>query len=440
MGCRRRQHPGAAVRSGSALAVAGGASIRGNKPWPHWPRAAAGAAHILGEVLESGRWSIASPSNGRKTYEQRFAAQFAEYVGVQQCIPTASGTAALMTALEACGVGAGDEVIVPAISWIASASTVLGVNAVPVFVDVDPHTLCLNPAEVEAAITKATRAIVVVHLYSSVADVEALRAIGDRHGVALIEDCAQAHGARFHNRHVGGFGAMGTFSMHHTKLLSSGEGGAVVTSDDALARRVEHLRADGRCRSVVPAAIGAAELIETGELMGSNRCLSEFQSALLTVQLRELDEWNAIRRRNALMLDKLLGELGFVPQATTPGTTERVYFNYAVKVPTGPLAAAGMPTVSDALTAELHFAVRPIYPPLYASRLYDPASRRRFAISEGHLARVSEQRRSLPVAEAAAGQTVTLHHAALLGDEQEVRDIVAAFEKILVHGTELAAR
>ncbi|WP_405540358.1 DegT/DnrJ/EryC1/StrS family aminotransferase [Streptomyces sp. NBC_00075] len=428
------------MTGGSVLAVVGGAPVRGDRPWPRWPRAAAGAAHILGEVLESGRWSIASPYDGRQTYEQRFAARFAEYVGVRRCIPTASGTAALMTALEACGIGAGDEVIVPAVSWIASASTVLGVNAVPVFVDVDPDTLCLDPAAAEAAITGATRAIVVVHLYSAVADVEALRAIANRHGVALIEDCAQAHGARFQDRHVGGFGAAGTFSMHHTKLLTSGEGGAVVTSDDALARRVEHLRADGRCRLAVPTAVGAAELVETGELMGSNRCLSEFQSALLTVQLGELDEWNAIRRRNALLLNKLLGELDLFPQATTPGTTQRVYFNYTVGMPPGPLVTAGPLAVADALTAELRFAVRPIYPPLYASQLYDPASRRRFAISEDHLARVSGPGRALPVAEAAVRRTVSLHHAALLGDEEDVRDIAAAFAKVLVHGAELAAR
>jgi dTDP-4-amino-4,6-dideoxygalactose transaminase len=428
------------VTGRSELAILGGPPVRDERPWPRWPRPAAGAAEILGEVLESGRWSIASPYNGRETYEQRFAARFADYVGLSRCVPTASGTASLMTALEACGVGAGDEVIVPAISWIASASTVLGVNAVPVFVDVDPDTLCLDPAATEAAITGNTRAILVVHLYSAVADLEALRAVADRHGVAMIEDCAQAHGARFLGRHVGGFGAAGTFSMHHTKLLTSGEGGAVVTDDDALARRVEHLRADGRCRAAVPPAVGAAELVETGELMGSNRCLSEFQSALLTVQLSDLDGWNAVRRRNALVLDKLLEDLGCTVQATSPGTTERVYFTYLVRLPDGPLVDAGASAVADALTAELRFAVRPIYPPLYANRLYDPASRRRFAVSRDYLERVAGPRQPLPVTEAAVGRSLTLHHAALLGGEEDVRDIAAAFEKVLAYGAELAVR
>lgn len=425
------------MSGGPALAIHGGAPVRGDRPWPGWPRAAPGALAALNEVLESGRWSIASPYNGRSTQEQHFADRFTRYVDMSWCVLTASGTAALMAALEACGVGAGDEVIVPALSWIASASTVLGVNAVPVFVDVDADTLCLDPAAVEAAITHRTRAIVVVHLYSAVADVHRLSAVAERHGAALIEDCAQAHGARFHDRHVGGFGAAGTFSMHHTKLLASGEGGAVVTDDATVARRVEHLRADGRCRPPAPPAAGATELVETGELMGSNRCLSEFQSALLTVQLGELDQWNAVRRRNALLLDALLGNLGFVPQTTTPGTTERVYFTYTVRMPPGPLVAAGPPAVAEALTAELRYAVRPIYAPLYASRLYDPASRRRFAISDDHLARVSGPVQPLAVAEAAVETGLSLHHAALLGDEEDIRDIAAAFQKVRDRATEL---
>lgn len=427
------------MTGGPALAIAGGPAVRGARPWPRWPRAAAGAASALSEVLESGRWSIASLYDGRPTHEQRFAARFTEYVGVRRCVATASGTAALMTALEACGVGAGDEVIVPALSWIASASTVLGVNAVPVFVDVDPGTLCLDPAAVEAAITERTRAIVAVHLYAAVADLDALGGLAARHGVPLIEDCAQAHGARFRGRHVGGFGSAGTFSMHHTKLLTSGEGGAVVTDDDALARRVEHLRADGRCGPPAAPAVGMPELVETGELMGSNRCLSEFQSALLTVQLGELDRWNAVRRGNALLLDKLLGGLGCTPQSTTPGTTERVYFGYAFGLPAR-LAAAGAEIVGEAVTAELRYNVRPIYPPMYASPLYDPSSRRRFAIGAQHAARVSGAGRPLPVAEAAARRTLALHHAALLGDEEDVHDIAAAFEKVLRHAAELTAR
>ncbi|WP_016908917.1 DegT/DnrJ/EryC1/StrS family aminotransferase [Streptomyces xiaopingdaonensis] len=411
--------------------------LRAGRPWPRWPRPSAGAEQALLEVLHSGRWSIASPYDGNPTHEQRFAARFAAYLGVGNCVPTASGTASLMTALEACGVGAGDEVIVPALSWAASASTVLGVNAVPVFADVDPGTLCLDPAAAEAAITPATKAIMVVHLYSAVAELAALRALADRHGLALIEDSAQAHGASYRGRKVGTVGDAGTFSMHHTKLLSSGEGGAAVTHDARIARRIEHLRADGRCRSTAPPAPGLPELVESGELMGSNRCLSEFQSALLTAQLEELDGLNAVRRANAETLDRLLGGMGLTPQRTSPGTTERTYFGYAVGLPGAVLSTMPAETVAGALTVELGLHVKQVYPPLYASPLYDPASRPRFDIGSGHLDRLVRGRHDLPVAEQAARSFLTFHHAALLGEEADMEDIAEAFRRVLGSCAEL---
>ncbi|MFY0511453.1 DegT/DnrJ/EryC1/StrS family aminotransferase [Streptomyces anulatus] len=415
---------------GAAPSAHGTRTVRGGRRWPHWPQPAPGAEAALLDVLHSGRWSIASPSDGTPTQEERFAEDFAAYLGVRHCVPTASGTAALMTALEACGVGAGDEVIVPALSWAASASTVAGVNAVPVFADVDPDTLCLDPAAAEAAITPATRAIVVVHLYSAVADLDGLRAVADRHGLALIEDSAQAHGASYRGRRVGTFGDVGTFSTHHTKVLSSGEGGAAVTDDPVLARRIEHLRADGRTRSPRRPAAGLPELVETGELMGSNRCLSEFQSALLIAQLKVLDEQNARRRDNAELLDGLLGKLGCRPQATSGQTTARTYFGYAVGLPDSLRDQPSGP-VAEALTARLGLHVRPVYRPLYESPLYAPGTRRRFDFAPGHLKRLDPGRYDLPAADRAARTFLTFHHAALLGDASDMRDIAAAFRHVL---------
>ncbi|MFF4370547.1 DegT/DnrJ/EryC1/StrS family aminotransferase [Streptomyces sp. NPDC001594] len=405
--------------------------VRGGRPWPRWPRPAAGAAGALLDVLHSDRWSIASPYGGGPTREQRFAAEFAAYLGTRHCVPTASGTAALMTALEACGVGAGDEVIVPALSWAASASTVLGVNAVPVFADVDPRTLCLDPAAAEAAVTPATKAIVVVHLYSALADLDGLRAVADRHGLALVEDSAQAHGATYRGRKAGTFGDVGTFSMHHTKVLTSGEGGAAVTDDPVLARRIEHLRADGRARAVRPPAVGLPELVETGELMGSNRCLSEFQSALLSAQLSELDALNAVRRGNAELLDGLMAAQGLRPQDTSVGTTARTYFGYAVELPGEAFPGVEAAAVAQAVTAELGLHVRPVYAPLYASPLYAPATRPRFALGAGHLARLDPGRYDLPRARRAARSWLTFHHAALLGEAADMHDIAEAFGRAL---------
>jgi dTDP-4-amino-4,6-dideoxygalactose transaminase len=164
------------------LAINGGAPVR-VRPWPAWPQPARRAADALAEVLNSGRWSISGPYRGVETFDQRFARAFAAYNGVGHCVPAASGTASLMMALEACGVGAGDEVITPALSWVASATTIVGVNAVPVFSDIDPGTLCIDPDAVEELITPATKALVVVHLYSAVADLERLTELAQRHGL-----------------------------------------------------------------------------------------------------------------------------------------------------------------------------------------------------------------------------------------------------------------
>jgi dTDP-4-amino-4,6-dideoxygalactose transaminase len=270
-----------------------------------------------------------------------------------------------------------------------------------------------------------------------VADLDGLRGVADRHGLALVEDSAQAHGASYRGRRVGTFGDVGTFSTHHTKVLSSGEGGAAVTDDPVLARRIEHLRADGRVRAPQRPAAGLPELVETGELMGSNRCLSEFQSALLSAQLTTLDAQNAVRRDNAALLDGLLGELGCRPQLTSGGTTARTYFGYAVALPE---ELHGLPSgpVADALTAELGLHVRPVYRPLYATPLYAPGTRSRFDLAPGHLKRLDPSQYDLPVASRAARTFLTFHHAALLGDESDMHDIATAFRRVLGRRAQLS--
>lgn len=415
------------------LAVNGGSPIR-TQQWPLWPASGPGALDALNEVLHSGRWAISGPYQGKQSFERRFAAAFADFHGIGHCVPTSSGTASLMVALEACGVGAGHEVIIPGLTWVANASTVAGVNAVPVPVDVDPHTLCLDPAAVERAITPRTAAIVVVHLYSAVADLDALTAIADRHGIPLIEDCAQAHGARYRGRRVGTFGAFGTFSMQHSKVLTSGEGGAVITGDPALSRRAEHLRADGRTYTPDEPAVGEMELAQTAELMGSNRCISEFQAAILLTQLELLDEQNERRRANAALLDEGLGALGITPQVSSAGTTERTYYEWAGRIADDEIGRLGVERIAPAVAAELAGAgIYASYPPMNHNRLYRPATRTRFNGVPG----LDLTGYALPVAEDAGQRVVTIHHSALLGDESDMKDIVRAFEKVFTNHQEL---
>ncbi|GLW05855.1 aminotransferase DegT [Microtetraspora sp. NBRC 13810] len=421
----------------SLLAINGGERVR-TREWPKWPQPAPGALDALQEVLSSGRWSISGPYQGKSSFERRFAQEFADYHDLPYCVPTASGTASLMVALEACGVGVGDEVIIPGLTWVANASTVAGVNAVPVPVDIDRDTLCIDPAAVERAITPRTAAIVIVHLYSAVADLDGLLEVAQRHGIPLIEDCAQAHGATYRDRRVGTFGALGTFSMQHSKVLTSGEGGAVITASADLARRAEHLRADGRTYSPTEPLLGEMELLQTAELMGNNRCLSEFQAALLIAQLAILDEQNARRARNAALLDSAIGAAGIRPQVTSPGTTRRTYYEWAGWIDDPELAEAGCEKVAAAVAAELGTgAVTACYPAFTTNPLYRPGTRKRYALGPDAL---DLSQSELPVCEDAARRVITIHHSLLLGDEQDMHDIARAFEKVHAHRHELTGR
>ncbi|MEU3991644.1 DegT/DnrJ/EryC1/StrS family aminotransferase [Streptomyces platensis] len=422
---------------GNSLAISGGPRLT-EREWPRWPQPGTQALKSLEDVLTSGRWTISCAYQGRQSYERQFADAFADYCRSTQCVPTATGTAALAIALEACGVGASDEVVVPGLSWVASASAVLGINAVPVLVDVDPSTYCVDPAAVEAAITDRTRAITVVHAYSAVADLDALLNIAQRHGLPLIEDCAHAHGARYNNWPVGVFGAAGVFSMQGSKLLTSGEGGAVVTDDPEIAVRAEHLRADGRMLRRDHVRVGEMELLETGQLMGNNACLSEFHAAVLMDQLGLLDEQNARRAEAAEHLSDRLGALGLTVQSTSPGTTDRVYYRYAVQLPDQLLAIAPVDRFARALTAELGFPVMQTHRPLNDNPLNRPSSRRRFATGTEYMARVEPSRFGLPVSKRIHESVLSFGHEVLLAPLDAIDDIALAVEKVIANARELS--
>lgn len=237
---------------------------------------------------------------GERCYEyiQRFESLFREHLGVKHAIATSSGTGALHLGMAGLGIGPGDEVILGDINWIASAAPIVHLGATPVLVDVDATSWCLDPVLVEAAITPRTKAILAVHLYGNLCDLDALLDIGRRHGIPVIEDAAEAIGSVWHGRRAGSLGAFGAFSFHGTKTVTTGEGGAFVTNDDALYERVLTLSNHGRARgetrqfwpqtlgfkykmSNVQAAIGCAQLERIDELVaGKRRVFEHYRSAL----------------------------------------------------------------------------------------------------------------------------------------------------------------
>lgn len=237
---------------------------------------------------------------------RHFAAEFAEKFGVPYAIPVNSGTSGLSVALAAAGIGPGDEVIVPAISFTATASAVLLFNSIPVFVDVDPLTFCLDPAAVERAITPRTRALLPVHLTGNVADMDALVAIARRHNLKIIEDTAQAIGGAWRDKPAGTIGDAGVFSFQQSKNIMTGEGGMIVTSDPEIARRCRLIINHGEV--VFDSRHGAADL---ANIVGCNFRLPELCAAVGRAQLRKLDIVNEWRTRNAdLLRQELAGAHG----------------------------------------------------------------------------------------------------------------------------------
>jgi dTDP-4-amino-4,6-dideoxygalactose transaminase len=214
-----------------------------------------------------------------------FEREFAEYCGTKHCVALNSGTSALHLAMLAAGVGSGDEVITTANTFIATAEAISYTGARPVFVDIDPATGNIDPQRIEGAITSRSKAILPVHLYGQPVDLDAIREIGRRRGVAVIEDACQAHGARWRGRRVGGFGLAAAFSFYPGKNLGAyGEGGALTTNDDRVAELARVLRDHGQTRRYFH------------DHIGYNYRMDGFQGAILRVKLKHLDEW-AVRRR-----------------------------------------------------------------------------------------------------------------------------------------------
>jgi perosamine synthetase len=238
---------------------------------------------------------------GERCYEyiERFEAAFKAHLGVQHAIATSSCTGALHMGMAALGIGPGDEVILGEINWIASAAPITYLGARPVFVDVLPDSWCLDPVKVEAAITPRTKAIIAVHLYGNLCEMDRLAALATRHGLPLIEDAAEAIGSRWHGRAAGSIGTFGAFSFHGTKTLTTGEGGMFVTNDPALFEKVLSLSNHGRMRgqtrqfwpdmlgfkykmSNVQAAIGCAQLTRIEALIGRKRAIFDAYASRLS--------------------------------------------------------------------------------------------------------------------------------------------------------------
>ena len=255
-------------------------------------------------------------------HSDAFETAVAAYVGVSHAIGVASGTDALYLALKALDLKPGDEVITSPFTFFATAGAIVNAGGTPVFADIDPVTYTIDPASVEARITDRTRVIMPVHLYGQCADMNALRALAQPHALLIIEDAAQAIGARYGTSAAGSMGLMAALSFYPTKNLgAAGEGGMILTSDDDTATTLRMLRCHGASATYVH------------EIVGTNSHLHALQAAVLNVKLRHLDDWNAARRRHADYYTGALAELpGIVAPVERAGCVH-VYHQYVVRVP-----------------------------------------------------------------------------------------------------------
>ena len=277
------------------LALNGGTPVRSN-PYPAWPSGDDREIDAVADVIRSGDWG-GYPEPGR--YGGRFETAFAEYQGAKHGVLMANGTITMEVALKALGIGWGDEVIIPALTFAATAYAPIAAGALPVIVDVTPDTWCIDPDLVEAAITPKTKAIMPVHLGHHMADMDRIMAIATNHGLAVVEDCAHAHGQQWQGTGAGCIGDFGSFSHQSSKILTSGEGGSLLTSDDDLAQRAHSLIDCGR----------AKDADEKEYTFGANYRLGELHAALLVVAMERFPAQQAERAESGKLFEELVAQV-----------------------------------------------------------------------------------------------------------------------------------
>lgn len=406
------------------LALNGGTPVRSER-YPEWPVWDQREVDAVTAVVRSGRWG-GFPEPG--PHAAAFARKFAEYHGARHGICMANGTITLIVALRAAGIGLGDEVIVPGYTFAATALAPMEAGAIPVIVDIDPENYCIDPKAVEAAITPQTRAIMPVHLGSQVADMDAIMDIAARHNLVVVEDCAHAHGAQWRGRGVGSVGHLGSFSMQSSKLLTSGEGGLVLTNDDRLAELCHSLIDCGRPKD--PEG--------RNYTFGANYRLSELQAAMLEVALERLPEQTRLREENAAYLDEALSELeGVRVLRRDPRITRRACYEYIFAIDPAAFGGAPKERVIDALGAE-GLPVQGGYESMNDYDIFRPTPQNH-PVAKLFPERFDFAKLRLPVAERASQQeAIWLSQRALLGDRSDVDHVVEAVRKLQQHAGELA--
>jgi dTDP-4-amino-4,6-dideoxygalactose transaminase len=402
-----------------SLALLGGPKVR-TKPFSPWPQFGPGDLARITSVVESRHWGGFPYPTPLAT---EFCRQFADLQGARYALPIVNGTVSLTVALQATGVGFGDEVIVPAYTWDGTATAVLAMGGVPVFADIDPDTYCLDVESVRRALSPRTKAIIPVHLAMRFTDMDALMSLAREHGLKVIEDCAHAHGGAFNGQGAGSMGDIGSFSLQESKLMTSGEGGLLTTNS------LEYYEA---MQTIINCGRASLTDVHGQRLLGLNYRMTDLQVALLVGQIEMLPELRALRAERAALLTRLLS--GVPAIRTLPAQsqiTQPTHYTYVLQYrPPQGMPAPHRDLFVAALEAEGIPCDGRFYEAVYKSDLYYADKCPQVTPREWHC----------PVSERAAyEESIWLFQFCLIGEEEDVHDLARAIEKVSAN-LELLAR
>ncbi len=401
------------------LAINGGVPVR-TAPFPQWPQGGKAELDQLEKVLKAEQWGTL----GNEALA--FAEKFAEYNGVKYGIGVNNGTISLELILRGLNIGFGDEVIVPSYTFISTASAVAIAGATPIFADIESGSYNIDPASIEANITPNTKAIIAVHVGGRPCNMDSIMAMAKKHGLYVIEDCAQAHGSEWKGKKVGSIGHAGSFSFQESKNVTSGEGGAIITDDIERFKEFWHFHNSGRAYDLAGEFSGVM-------LMGTNARMTEWQAAVLTAQLDKLDEQIERRMENVAYLNSKLRQLEFIKLLDTDDNgTKNTYHLFIMKYDSAGLSGIKRERFISAMNAE-GIPCSKGYVPLYKMDAFNSPNFRKSTGSGIDYSAIHHENTEKACNEEALWLTGRM----LLGTKKDMDDIIEAMEKVQTNLVEL---